>query len=60
MSETRESRYDLYRSAKKYEANGRYDEALLAYSKAIEASADYAHAWFYKSRLHFNYPHNNQ
>ncbi len=53
MSETPESRYDLYRSAKIYESNGRYDEALEAYAKAIELSADYTHAWFYKSRLHY-------
>ncbi len=54
MSETKESRYDLYRLAKKQEANGRYDEALESYAKAIEVSADYAHAYFYKSRLHYN------
>ena len=54
MSETPESRYDLYRSAKSHEANGRYDEALESYAQAIRVSADYAHAWFYKSRLHFN------
>ena len=54
MSETPVSRYDLYRSAKSHEANGRYDKALEAYANAIKASADYAHAWFYKSRLHFN------
>ncbi len=54
MSETKESRYDLYRLAKKQEANGRYDEALESYAQAIKASADYAHAWFYKSRLHYN------
>ena len=53
MSETQESRYDLYRSAKSHEAHGRYDEALAAYAKAIEISADYTHAWFYKSRLHY-------
>ncbi|MFW9843891.1 MAG: tetratricopeptide repeat protein [Candidatus Thorarchaeota archaeon] len=53
MPETTESRYDLYRSAKSHEANGRYDEALAAYARAIEISADYTHAWFYKSRLHF-------
>ena len=52
MHETSESRYDLYRLAKSHEANGRYDEALAAYAKAIEISADYTHAWFYKSRLH--------
>ncbi|MGY5870854.1 MAG: tetratricopeptide repeat protein [Candidatus Thorarchaeota archaeon] len=54
MSGTPESRYDLYRTAKSHEANGRYDEALNAYAKAIEVSADYAHAWFYKSRLHYS------
>lgn len=54
MSETPVSRYDLYRSAKRYEANGRYDEALESYALAIKARADYAHAWFYKSRLHYN------
>ena len=54
MSETKESRYDLYRSAKSHEANGRYNEALEAYAQAIKASADYAHAWFYKSRLHYS------
>jgi len=53
MPETTVSRYDLYRSAKSYEANGQYDEALEAYAKAIEISADYSHAWFYKSRLHY-------
>ncbi|TFH05157.1 MAG: tetratricopeptide repeat protein [Candidatus Thorarchaeota archaeon] len=54
MSETPKSRYDLYRTAKSYEANGLFNEALDAYTKAIEVSADYAHAWFYKSRLHYN------
>ena len=53
MSETTESRYDLYRAAKSYEAQGRYDDALESYAKAIEISADYTHAWFYKSRLHY-------
>ncbi|MBN2230265.1 MAG: tetratricopeptide repeat protein [Candidatus Thorarchaeota archaeon] len=52
MSGTYESRYEHYRLAKSLEANGRYDEALVAYAKAIEVSSDYAHAWFYKSRLH--------
>jgi len=54
MSEPPESRYDLYRLAKKQEANGRYDEALESYAQALRVSADYAHAWFYKSRLHLN------
>jgi tetratricopeptide (TPR) repeat protein len=53
MSEAPKSRYDLYLLAKSHEANGRYDEALDAYAKAIEISADYSHAWFYKSRLHY-------
>lgn len=53
MVETSKSRYDLYRTAKTYEANGQYDEALEAYAQAIHLSADYAHAWFYKSRLHY-------
>lgn len=53
MSETSPSRYELYRMAKSHEASGRYDEALAAYAKAIEVSSDYAHAWFYKSRLHY-------
>jgi tetratricopeptide (TPR) repeat protein len=53
LSEDTASRYQLYREAKSYEANGRYDEALAAYARAIEVSSDYAHAWFYKSRLHY-------
>lgn len=53
MPETTESRYDLYRTAKSHEAQGRYDEALAAYAKAIEIREDYTHAWFYKSRLHY-------
>lgn len=53
MPETSVSRYDLYRVAKVHEDQGRYDEALDAYAKAIEISADYSHAWFYKSRLHY-------
>ena len=53
MPETSESRYDLYRAAKSHEAHGQYYEALEAYAKAIEISADYTHAWFYKSRLHY-------
>jgi tetratricopeptide (TPR) repeat protein len=52
LSDPQTSRYELYRTAKSHEANGRYDEALAAYAKAIEVSGDYAHAWFYKSRLH--------
>lgn len=52
LSEASTTRYELYREAKSHEANGRYDEALAAYARAIEVSSDYAHAWFYKSRLH--------
>ena len=53
MSEGRVSRYELYREAKSFEANGQYNDALRAYGKAIEISADYAHAWYYKSKLHY-------
>jgi len=53
LSERRESRYELYREAKTHEANGRYADALNAYAKAIAVSADYAHAWYYKSKLHY-------
>lgn len=53
MNKSSQSRYDLYRQAKSHEAQGRYDEALAAYAKAIEISSDYTHAWFYKSRLHY-------
>ena len=45
------TRYEYYRAAKSHEANKRFDEALEAYDKAIELSENYAHAWFYKSRL---------
>jgi tetratricopeptide (TPR) repeat protein len=45
------TRYEHYRTAKSHEANNRFEEALEAYDKAIEISEDYAHAWFYKSRL---------
>lgn len=45
------TRYEYYRAAKSHEANERYEEALEAYDKAIELSENYAHAWFYKSRL---------
>jgi tetratricopeptide (TPR) repeat protein len=53
LSEARQSRYELYREAKSFEASGRYDDALQAYAKAIELSSDYAHAWYYKSKLHY-------
>ncbi len=53
MSEGRQSRYELYREAKSHEANGQYADALKAYGKAIELDADYAHAWYYKSKLHY-------
>jgi tetratricopeptide (TPR) repeat protein len=46
-----ETRYGYYRKARSYEANGQYENALQAYDKAIEISENYAHAWFYKSRL---------
>ncbi len=52
MAEGRRSRYELYREAKSYESNGKYDDALKAYGRAIEIDADYAHAWYYKSKLH--------
>jgi tetratricopeptide (TPR) repeat protein len=51
--ETQRSRYEIYRAAKSHEAQGRYEEALKAYAEAIDMSADYAHAWYYKSRLHY-------
>lgn len=53
MSEEKHSRYELYREAKSHESSGRYDDALKAYGKAIEISSDYAHAWYYKSKLHY-------
>jgi tetratricopeptide (TPR) repeat protein len=46
-----ETRYGYYRKARSHEANGQFDDALLAYDKAIELSETYSHAWFYKSRL---------
>ncbi|MCF2136741.1 MAG: tetratricopeptide repeat protein [Candidatus Thorarchaeota archaeon] len=46
------SHFDYYRLAKKYEATGRYKEAIEAYKKAIEKKKDYAHAWYYKALLH--------
>jgi tetratricopeptide (TPR) repeat protein len=45
------TRYEYYRVAKSHEANDRFEEALEAYDRAIELSENYAHAWFYKSRL---------
>ncbi len=45
------TRYEYYRAAKSHEENDRFEEALKAYDKAIELSENYAHAWFYKSRL---------
>ena len=57
MSEKPTTHFDYYRNAKSHENNGRYDEALKAYSKALEVKADYAHALFYKSRLHLQLGH---
>ncbi len=43
--------FEHYRIAKTHEKNGRLKEALESYSKALEISVDYAHAWFYKGKL---------
>lgn len=53
LSKEGRTRYELYREAKTFEAHGKYADAIDAYSKAIAIDADYAHAWFYKSRLHY-------
>ena len=53
MSEENLNHFDFYRRAKSHEANGRYDEALSAYSKALQINQEYAHAWFYKAKLHY-------
>ena len=54
MSEKKDlTRFDFYREAKSYEAKGEYKKALVAFGKAIDLADDYAHAWFYKGRLHY-------
>jgi tetratricopeptide (TPR) repeat protein len=45
--------FDYYRRAKAHEKNGRYEEALSEYARAIQLQNDYAHAWFYKGKLHY-------
>ncbi|MFX1481782.1 MAG: tetratricopeptide repeat protein [Promethearchaeota archaeon] len=45
------TRFEYYRAARSHEENNEFNEALEAYDKAIELSENYAHAWFYKSRL---------
>ena len=50
--ETPPTHFDHYRLAKSYEKMGRLEDALSAYTKAIELRQDYAHAWFYKAQLH--------
>ncbi|MGY5853232.1 MAG: tetratricopeptide repeat protein [Candidatus Thorarchaeota archaeon] len=47
------TRFDYYRKAKSHEAKGEYEEALAAFTSAIELADDYAHAWFYKGKLHY-------
>ena len=54
---TPSTHFDHYRVAKSHEKSGRYDEALLAYAKALEVKSDYAHALFYKSKLHLHLGH---
>lgn len=49
--------FDYYRRAKSLEQQGKYDEALANYAAALEVDKDYAHAWFYKSKLHFQQGH---
>lgn len=46
------TRFDFYRMAKGYEVKGEYEKALEAFGKAIDIADDYAHAWFYKGKLH--------
>ncbi len=54
MSEKKDlTRFDFYRKAKGHEAKGEYKKALDAFGKAIDLADDYAHAWFYKGRLHY-------
>ena len=53
MSEEKLNHFDFYRRAKSHEKNGRYDEAISAYSKALQINSEYAHAWFYKAKLHY-------
>ncbi|MHA1929974.1 MAG: tetratricopeptide repeat protein [Candidatus Thorarchaeota archaeon] len=52
MAEKPSTHFDYYRKAKSHENNGRYDEALKEYARALDVKEDYAHALFYKSRLH--------
>jgi tetratricopeptide (TPR) repeat protein len=59
MSETFKSRYDLYYQAKKFEADGRYKEALDAYTKVLETTGDHILSWFYMTKLHYKL-HNYQ
>ena len=47
------TRFDYYRKANGHEAKGEYEEALAAFAHAIELADDYAHAWFYKGKLHY-------
>jgi tetratricopeptide (TPR) repeat protein len=49
----RKSHFDYYREAKALEKSGRYEAALEAYTKAIEISRDYGHAWYCKAQLHY-------
>jgi tetratricopeptide (TPR) repeat protein len=53
VSEEGKTHFDYYRIAKSHEKNGRYDDALKAYSTALEINNDYAHAWYYKGKLHY-------
>ncbi|TXT56070.1 MAG: hypothetical protein BAJATHORv1_30454 [Candidatus Thorarchaeota archaeon] len=46
------TQYDHYRIAKTHEKQGRFDEALQSYAKAIHMDEDYAYAWYYKGLLH--------
>ncbi len=45
--------FDHYRDAKSHEKNGRLEEAVSSYQKAIDTREDYAHAWYYKAQLHY-------
>ncbi len=53
MTEDNLDHFEYYRRAKSFEKTGHFDDALSAYAKAIQVNEDYAHAWFYKAKLHY-------
>ncbi|MCK5239080.1 MAG: tetratricopeptide repeat protein [Candidatus Thorarchaeota archaeon] len=57
MSEEELTHFDHYRRAKSHEKSGRYEEALKAYNTALEINREYAHAWYYKGKLHYQLGH---